>query len=59
MPYPNKLVAVAIDIDGLVNDPWFSDPLNTAGHSMILQNSVLPELNDIVLANASVLRNLE
>ena len=59
MPYSNKLVAIAIDIDGLVNDPWFSDPLNRAGHSMILQNSGLPELNDIVLANASVLRNLE
>ena len=53
MPYPNELVAIAIDIDGLVNDPWFSDPLNTAGHSVILQNSRLPELN------ASVLRNLE
>ena len=42
-----------------MNDPWFSDALNTAGHSMILQNIGLPELNDIVLANFSVLRNLE
>ena len=59
MPYRNELVAIAIDIDGLMNDPWFSDAFNTAGHSMILQNIGLPELNDIVLANACVLRNLE
>ena len=57
MTYPNELVAIAIDIDGLLNDPWFSNPLNTAAHSMIIQNSGLPELNDIVFARSGGLRN--
>ena len=51
---PSELVAIAIEIEGLMNGPESADPPNTASYSMIPQDSGFPEINGIVLVTADI-----
>ena len=51
---PSELVAIAIEIAGLMTGPESVDPPNTASYSMIPQDSGFPEINGIVLVTADI-----
>ena len=55
-PERNGLVAIAIDIDGLMNSPRSSDLPNTVENSLIQQfvETDISRQNELVLVNTSI-----
>ena len=53
-PERNGLVAIAIDIDGLMNSPRSSDLPNTVENSLIQHETDMSRQNELVLVNTSI-----